>query len=198
MAGQYSSFLRVPASEVPAAVARCCASLYNPRSIEIFQPAMDTTYITSTMTVLVQEMVEASVSGVMMTVDPLAVRDGVEAIGIEASYGACEAVVSGQTQGDLFMIDRINHKVFETELGSKRWRADLPIYGVSSDHLTAVPKAERAVFALSVEEAQRIAALGMEIERHFGMPQDVEFVLDANREVVITQARPITTLKEKQ
>lgn len=197
LAGQYSTFLRVPAVRVPEALTRCCASLYNPRSIEIFKPRSDTTYVGSTMTVLVQEMIEATASGVMMTVDPLAIAEGIELIGLEASYGPCEAIVSGKTQGDLFMVSRDSLEVVESELGSKRWRSDLPIYGEPTEDRCTVPETERAVFALSHEEARQVAALGLKIERLFGMPQDVEFVLDYNREVVITQARPITTLKER-
>ncbi|HPU13437.1 MAG TPA: PEP/pyruvate-binding domain-containing protein [Aeromicrobium sp.] len=198
LAGQYSSFLRVPAEKVPEAVSRCAASLFNARSIEIFKPGFDTTYIDSTMTVLIQEMVDASACGVMMTIDPMAYADGIEVLGIEASYGACEAIVAGKTQGDLYLVDRNTGAVSESELGSKRWRIDLPIYGsTASDGLVAVSDDQRVAFALTTEESEHIAALGRLIEEHFGLPQDIEFVLDANREVVVTQARPITTLKEK-
>lgn len=199
LAGQYSTFLRVPLDMVPEAVSRCAASLFNARSIEIFKPGLDTTYIDSTMTVLIQEMVDASASGVMMTIDPLAFADGIDVVGIEASYGACEAIVAGKTQGDLFLVDRATGAVTEAELGSKRWRVDLPVYGSADpDELVAVSQEMRGTFALTTDEVERIAALGRQIEQHFGLPQDIEFVLDVNRDVVVTQARPITTLKEKQ
>lgn len=199
LAGQYSSFLRVPVEKVPEAVSRCAASLFNGRSIEIFKPGLDTTYIDSTMTVVIQEMIDATACGVMMTVDPMAYADGIEVVGIEASYGACEAIVAGKTQGDLYLVDRSTGAVTATELGSKRWRVDLPVYGdTDHDGLVAVPQELRDEYALTVVEAEQIAALGRRIEQHFGLPQDIEFVLDDHREVVVTQARPITTLKEKQ
>lgn len=199
LAGQYSSFLRVPLNKVPEAVSRCAGSLFNARSIELFQPGVDTSYIDSTMTVIIQDMVEASASGVMMTVDPIAFADGVELTGIEASYGACEVIVSGKAQGDLFLIDRAMGTVTEIQLGSKRWLVDLPVYGGrSAEALTPVADQQRGIFALSVGEAEHIANLGLQIEQHFGLPQDIEFVLSSNREVFITQARPITTLKEKK
>lgn len=199
LAGQYSSFLRVPRERVPDAVAKCCASLFNARSLDVFDIVNDGSYLESTMTVIVQEMVEATVSGVMMTLDPIAAADGTKVVGIEAAYGACEAIVAGKTQGDLFLVDRDDGTVVEREVGSKRWRVELPLYG--DDHhesLVAVLDDLRGEFSLSLDEISRIADLGMRIERHFGSPQDIEFVLDADREVVITQARPITTLmKEK-
>jgi len=198
LAGQYSSFLRVPINTVPEAVIRCVASLFNPRSIELFEPNLDTTYIASTMTVLIQEMVDATACGVMMTIDPMAHAEGTEVVGIEASYGPCEAIVAGKTQGDLFLIDRTTGAVTETELGSKRWRVDHPVYGSADDDmLTAVSQEMRSAYSLTQDEAEKIANLGLRIEQHFGLPQDIEFVLDVHREAVVTQARPITTLKEK-
>ncbi|MCD5422751.1 PEP/pyruvate-binding domain-containing protein [Rhodococcus pyridinivorans] len=199
LAGQYSSFLRVPREHVPQAVARCCASLFNARSIEIFDVANDESYLDSTMTVLVQEMVEASVSGVMMTLDPIAAADGTNVLGIEAAYGACEAIVAGKTQGDLMLVDRASRAVVERQIGSKRWRVELPVYSGSDagESLVPVPDSLRSVFALSPDEVAAIAELGLRIESHFGPPQDIEFVLDARRNVVITQARPITTLTKE-
>src|SRR5207244_8864824 len=47
---------------------------------------------------------------------------------------------------------------------------------------------------LSDAQLRALARLGEQSERHFGTPQDVEFAIDADGALWLTQARPITTL----
>ncbi len=46
---------------------------------------------------------------------------------------------------------------------------------------------------LTDDEVARVAQLGLEIERHYGSPQDIEWSFVGDR-VFIVQSRPITTL----
>jgi pyruvate, water dikinase len=55
-------------------------------------------------------------------------------------------------------------------------------------------QAEQA--ALSDEEVRRIAELGLQIEAHYGSPQDTEWAIDAAGKVWMLQARPVTGIGE--
>jgi pyruvate, water dikinase len=47
--------------------------------------------------------------------------------------------------------------------------------------------------ALSHEQAASLAARALEIERHFGSPQDIEWVMQENGELFFLQSRPLST-----
>ena len=54
--------------------------------------------------------------------------------------------------------------------------------------------AERAAGVLTGDEVLTVARLALDIERHYGAPQDVEWCFDEQGEVHVVQTRPITTL----
>ncbi|HUZ85027.1 MAG TPA: putative PEP-binding protein, partial [Gaiellales bacterium] len=63
--------------------------------------------------------------------------------------------------------------------------------GTTTRALTA-DEGSRAV--LSDDEARGLAVLGVEIERHYGTPQDTEWAIDAQGGVWMVQARPVTAV----
>jgi len=192
LAGQFESFLNVPPSEVLNAVKLCGASLFNERSLHVFEAKTNGSFLESKMSVVVQQMVLADVSAVMMTQDPLEVDP---LLAFEATYGACEAIVSGKVTGDLITIDRNSMIVINRELGSKR---NTVIYDVFNGNNRGTYNLEptsdemRKNFSVDNKTALRIAKVGLEIEKKFGHPQDIELVI-ADQEIFIVQTRNITT-----
>jgi phosphoenolpyruvate synthase/pyruvate phosphate dikinase len=192
LAGQFESFLNVPPSEVLNAVKLCWASLFNERSLHVFEAKTNCSFLESKMSVVVQQMVLADVSAVMMTQDPLEVDP---LLAFEATYGACEAIVSGKVTGDLITIDRNSMIVINRELGSKR---NTVIYDVFNGNNRGTYNLEptsdemRKNFSVDNKTALRIAKVGLEIEKKFGHPQDIELVI-ADQEIFIVQTRNITT-----
>src|SRR5207247_3028662 len=47
---------------------------------------------------------------------------------------------------------------------------------------------------LSDAQIGELAQLGAQVEAHYGMPQDIEWAIDATGKLWLTQSRPITTL----
>jgi rifampicin phosphotransferase len=115
LAGQYESFLNVPPSEVANAVKLCWASLFNERSLHVFEAKTNGSFLDSKMSVVVQQMVLADVSAVMMTQDLL---EKFPLLAMETTYGACEAIVSGKVTGDLITIDRNSIVVYKRDLAA--------------------------------------------------------------------------------
>lgn len=197
-AGQYESFLMVPRCKVPKAILHCFASLFSERCLAQFDVKNDHSYLQSRMSVLVQEMCRADLCGVIMTRDPVEVSSAV--LGMEIAYGACEAIVSGQVQGDIHLCDRKSGRILSSELGSKKWHISyesLKDFTRTNKVKIEVKQTERDRYATSDELIQKIVRLGMDIENHFGSPQDIEFIV-SGCDIIITQTRPITCLTNEQ
>ena len=92
-AGQQDSYLNVPADEVPQAVMNCFASLYNDRAVA-YRKQQGFGDDDVAIAVVVQEMVDSQVSGVLFTADPMT-SDRLTSV-IEAVEGLGEELVSGR------------------------------------------------------------------------------------------------------
>ena len=193
LAGQFDSFLNVPAAMVPHAVKRCWASMFNPRSIATF--GHHTGYVrSSAMTVVIQEMIPATASAVMMTADPLG--DG-RTGAMEFTWGPCGAIVAGITSPDAATFDRTTGRVLSIQLGRKERRLQYAEYGASGANEMKVETLleDQRVMAIESPVLIRLILLGEQIERLFGWPQDIEAVVTYDHNIVITQARPVTMLE---
>ncbi len=167
-AGQQETVLNVRGEdELLRGVRRCWASLWGPRAIH-YRQERGIDHLSVSIALVVQEMVPADSAGVMFTVDPVTRETG--RMLVEAAPGLGEAVVSGSVTGDLYRIDRTNGLgVVDREIRSP----------------------EKPV--LTDDQIRQLSRLGLELESHFGQPQDVEFAL-AKGNLYLLQSRPITTL----
>ncbi len=115
------------------------------------------------MAVVVQEMVIPQASGVLFTADP--VTSNRKVVSVEAVRGLGEALVSGLVNADVYRIR--DGRVIDQQHQGQPVLADAQVL--------------------------RLAALGRQIEAHFGRPQDIEWCL-AGDEFLFVQSRPVTTL----
>jgi phosphoenolpyruvate synthase/pyruvate phosphate dikinase len=145
----------------------------------------------------VQRMVDARAAGVLFTLNP--VNGDRSKIALEACLGLGEALVQGEVDPDRFLVDKVTLEVLERHVGGKAMehRFDPAAGAVVS---AAVAPERRSVAALSEEEVLELARLGKEIERLYGMPQDVEWAIGGpDRERVwLLQARPETVWSRKE
>ena len=138
--------------------------------------------------VIVQEMVESEKSGVLFTINPLS--QNADEMQINASYGLGESVVSGRVTPDSYIV-RKTGKLIETTIGSKETKI---VYGNKNTVEIAVDEDKRKARALSDNEISGLVNCGLKIEKHYGIPMDIEWAIKDNK-VYILQARAITTLK---
>ncbi|MEW5983131.1 MAG: PEP/pyruvate-binding domain-containing protein [Acidobacteriota bacterium] len=163
-AGQYDTFLDVRGeAEVQRAIGACWASLWSRRALE-YRHRRSIDHDAGGMAVVVQTMVPADASGVLFTVDPVAQRS--DRIVIEAVSGLGEDLVSGRTRDAVYRVDRARLELVDQE---------------------------GMVELLPAGQMAKLCRLSLEVERHFGCPQDIEFALSGET-VFLLQARPITTL----
>lgn len=185
-AGQQDTFLNVVGEDaVVDAVRRCWASLWTDRAVS-YRDTNGIDHATTYLAVVVQRMVQSAVSGVMFTANPVTGKR--DQIVIDASPGLGEAVVSGAVNPDHFVVD--GREIVEKRLGDKKVLIrSLP--GGGTEH---VEVGENDEPCLTDGQIHALAVLGRKVQEHYGSPQDTEWAIDADGELHLTQARPITTL----
>lgn len=188
-AGQQDTYLHViGAGPVLDAVRRCWASLWTDRAV-VYRSTNGIDHRAVRLAVVIQRMVNAEVSGVLFTANPVSGRRR-QAV-IDASPGLGEAVVSGSVNPDHFVVDTGTRAIVERRLGDKRFEVrSLP--GGGTQYVERPSSATRA--CLSDEQVRALAALGERVEAHYDAPQDTEWAIDGGGKLWLTQARPITTL----
>ncbi|HWI32491.1 MAG TPA: PEP/pyruvate-binding domain-containing protein [Microbacterium sp.] len=200
-AGQQETYLWVVgADEVVAKVRECWASLYTPQAIA-YRSSMDAAQgaAASRIGVAIQAMAEADVAGVTFTVSPSTGDRSI--IAINASYGLGQAVVSGEVTPDEYRVSKADFRIVSSRIAEKAHE-----YVPADDHrgvvLREVDAERRAAAALSDEEVQQVAAIGLRVEAHYGCPQDIEWALERRQggepAVMLLQSRPETSWKMRR
>jgi pyruvate,water dikinase len=142
---------------------------------------------TSRMAVVVQELVDADVAGVLFTRNP--VTGAAERV-IEASWGLGEAVVSGLVTPDQYRLDPTGC-LLKLSVGEK----DLQVRRSGSGGTEQVPVAPELTCARCLGDGELAAlhALAAACDRVFGSPDhDIEFAFRGGA-VFLLQRRPITS-----
>lgn len=168
-AGMYDTYLGVAGlQECLAAIKKCWASLWTERAYD-YREQNRFGHMRVDMAVIVQELVEADAAGVIFTADP--VSGGTDCVIIEACAGMGEALVSGKTAPDRFVLAK----------------KDL--------HVLSHPVSNTPCIGESV--ARRLGEYARRIELEFGAPQDIEWAVK-REDIFFLQSRPITTLQDSQ
>jgi len=192
-AGQQDTYLWLTElPEVLSHIRACWASLYTSRAITYrLKNGIDEQGLS--MAVAVQKMVDARVAGVAMTLNP---HNGDRSkVTIDASYGVGESVVSGHVTPDNILMDKVMLSVVQERIGTKHIEL---VPDATSGRLTEreVEPERSAVRCLTDTELKSVATLAKNAERHYGVPQDIEWALDRDlpegEDLLLLQARPET------
>ena len=179
-AGQQDTFLNVTPDELLEALKACWASLWSERAIA-YRETQGITNEGLAMAVVIQEMCEADVSGVLFTVSPFSADVSI----IESNWGLGESVVSGAITPDSFQVSRETGEVLEKTVATKREM-------VTAAGVREVPVAHQDIPSLTEAQLKELTQLGLRVERYYGQPMDIEWAL-ADGQFVLLQARYITT-----
>lgn len=197
-AGQQDTFLNVVgADSVLEAVSRCWASLWTDRAVT-YRTVNGIDHASVTLAVVVQEMVDSAVAGVMFTANP--VTGNRHETVIDASPGLGEAVVSGAVNPDQYVVDVRRGAIVKRTVGDRKVEIKA-IPGGGTERIErstgSSPDQPGDVYpqpCLSDHQVLELVDLGREVQSHYGAPQDTEWAMDHEGKLWLTQARPITTL----
>ncbi len=188
-AGQQETYLNIIGVERLLQAARqCFASLWTDRAVS-YRASLGIDPRTVRLAVVVQRMVDTQVAGVLFTANPLTGKRQ-QAV-IDANPGLGEAVVSGVTNPDHFVVTTPTGEIVERRLGGKQ----VVIRAAAGGRTETSSQSEgQKTACLTDEQVRYLSQLGVQVEAMAGSPQDIEWAIDASGQIFLLQARPITTL----
>ncbi|WP_322509553.1 PEP/pyruvate-binding domain-containing protein [Anaerolinea sp.] len=186
-AGQQDTFLNVRGeTSLLKATIKCWSSLWTARAIG-YRLRNQLPQENLALAVIVQSMVESEVSGVMFTANPLTgLRREVV---INAILGLGEALVSGRSEPDEYLVQVSPARIISKRLGAKA----LSLKSESEGGLQEDISDRSSLPALSDTQILALAEMGKQIERLYAFPQDIEWAIQ-KEQIYILQSRPITSL----
>lgn len=174
-------------------VRSCWASLYSVESVT-YRRKRGLPEDGVAMAVVVQKMVDARTAGVMFTRSPVSGDRSV--ITIEGAWGLGSAVVGGEVTPDRWVVGKITGEVSVREISDKQIQ-HVPATGGGTESVP-VPEERRRAPCLSDDELQALRAVGRNVERHYGRPQDIEWAIcRQTQQIYLLQSRPETVWAAK-
>ena len=140
------------------------------------------------MAVIVQEMVDAVVSGVGFGAHPVTGNAGEKVI--NAVFGLGEGLVSGSLNADQFIL---KDNILASVLAEKTHRMGLNAQENGGVVMESVPLEKQLQPTLTEQQIRSLGKILNTLADEFGQPQDIEFALK-NGSIYLLQTRPITTL----
>jgi pyruvate,water dikinase len=190
-AGQQDTYLWVRGIDaVCDAVTKCWASLYSTEAVSyrerfgVENPAMGVT---------IQLMVDAAVSGVMFTCNP--VSGDRSMVAINASWGLGLAVVGGEVTPDDYLVSKITGEIVKQTVNDKALEY---VPAATGTERVDVDEARRNAPCLDADAVRTLVDVAKRVERHFGAPQDIEWAFDRDGELFVLQSRPVTGLAKPE
>ena len=153
-AGQLETLLNVPRDELESAIRRSWASMWSPRAIA-YARHRHVALASVGVAVVLQETVDASVSGVLFTADP--VSGDTKQLLFEAVFGLGESLVGGATTPDTYWIDKSSLSIVRHRTVAQRRQITLDRSGGTKLAALSVPDGDRP--KLSDEQVKQVAQL---------------------------------------
>ena len=186
-AGLYETYLNIRGEQdILDRLHKCYVSLWAERAVGY--RARNGGGHDEAMAVVIMGLVPAETAGIAFTAHP--VTGSLDTVVINASWGLGEAIVSGRVTPDCFFVAKGSWEIVEREIYPKTI-ATHPNGDGTID--APVERAKQIVPSLTDEQVTDVAKLAVEVEEHYGKPQDVEWAL-AGGMLYLLQSRPITTL----
>ncbi|HIJ78625.1 MAG: PEP-utilizing enzyme [Desulfobulbaceae bacterium] len=184
-AGQYTTILNVQATELAKTYLQILADTYGEKAM-LYRRTIGFDEGEVAMAVACQEMIDSKVSGVLYTMDPSHPEQ--HKMMLSATWGLGGPLVSGRANADSFAISRSTpHKITAVNLVHKKKALTLLKNGGTKEHPVSGDRQDTA--CLDNIQIQKIAATGLLIEKYFKYPQDIEFTINQEGELVLLQAR---------
>jgi pyruvate,water dikinase len=177
--------------ELCDAVSKCWASLHTARA-DAYREHLGATE--AAMGVTVQKMVDAEVSGVLFTCNP--VSGDPSMVAVNASWGLGLAVVGGETNPDDYLVSKVTGEIVRRTINSKAVEYVVAPAGRGTVQVE-VPADRRDAPCLDDDRIAELVTLAKRIESHFGSHQDVEWAIERGTGTLhALQARPVTATRD--
>jgi len=184
--GQYRTILGVTQQSLESAFREVLASLFSPRAIT-YRIHHGVSFEQCAMGMACIEMVDALASGIIFSrhpVNPLS-----DEMVLNAIWGLGAYAVDGIIEPDTWHIKPTPVPTISSQhVADKRVKL---ISDAKGKHEEAVPEAMRTVPCLKPEQVLELAAIAAKLEAHYHHPQDIEWALNTQGQIMILQSRPM-------
>lgn len=196
-AGQQETILWVRGIDaICDAIRECWASLYSETAVSYRKQMGDGRE--PQMGVTIQLMVDAAVSGVMFTCNP--VSGDPSMVAINSSWGLGLAVVGGEVTPDDYLISKVTREIVREEIAHKHVEY-VPDPSAPRASLREVEAPRADAPTLDADSIDALLAVARAAHGHFGGHQDIEWAIARTGSLpdnlFIVQSRPVTTIKKQ-
>ncbi|HEY2601024.1 MAG TPA: PEP/pyruvate-binding domain-containing protein [Thermoleophilaceae bacterium] len=192
-AGQQETYLWIRGVDhICDAVRDCWISLYSAPAIS-YRARLGDAAEKPAMGVTIQLMVDAEVSGVMFTCNP--VSGDPSMVAINASWGLGLAVVGGEVTPDDYLVSKVTRELVREQVSTKTVEY-VPAEGGAVS--VAVPDERRDQSCLDEPALAALVDVGKRVEKYFGSRQDIEWARSRDGELFVVQSRPVTGLAKPE
>lgn len=183
-AGQFSTLLNVGHEGLKTAIRAVWMSVFSAH-VNAYRGSEHSEIPVS---VIVQDCIEADVSGVVFTADPITGDRSLCVV--NAVYGMGEGLVSGLLDADMYYVG--GQGVHKRNLADKH---EALAYGPDGGLIKrSIDPGLRKPACMSDHDLMELRKTALELQTRFGTPQDIEFCI-RNQRIYILQSRPVTSLK---
>lgn len=188
-AGQYRSILGVTRETLLRAWRQVFASLYSPRALT-YRIRNGYELSTHGMGMCCLEMINAKAAGVIFSRHPVNLRSN--DLVINGVWGLGEAVADGSATPDQWLVSRATMHISHETIVSKLTKVVLACtdYGVET-HTQEVEELLRDVPCLTQTQVRQLSEMALKIEHHYQYPQDIEWAINQDDQVLLLQTRPM-------
>jgi pyruvate, water dikinase len=177
----------VPREQILKTYAYVVASLFTPRAIS-YRLMKGIPDDDAAMSVACIRMVDSVASGVMYSRHPF---ENDDSIIISAVWGLGPYAVDGAVTPDKYRVCRADGRILEKDISRK------PVKLVSNPEggllEKVVEEGEQEFECLSDEQVKTLAGYALQLELHYGFPQDIEWALDRGANLFMLQTRRLAT-----
>ncbi|MFZ5447919.1 MAG: PEP/pyruvate-binding domain-containing protein [Thermodesulfobacteriota bacterium] len=186
-AGQFATLLNVDAASLPRHYKEIVASKFTSRAI-FYWKYQQFSVNALPMAVGVLAMVPARASGVMFSLDPHAPQEGT--VLISSVWGLGKYAVDGTVSPDLFTVSgQAPYPIIKRRVAQKPVALICAPEGGVEEVTLASPQAQAP--SLTDDQVRTLADIALELEEHFGTPQDIEWTVGEAGNIIILQSRPL-------
>jgi pyruvate,water dikinase len=198
-AGQQETYLWVRGVDrVCDAIRDCWVSLYGTPAVT-YRARLGSAAEEAAMGVAVQLMVDAEISGVLFTCNP--VSGDPSMVAINASWGLGLAVVGGEVTPDDYLVSKVTREVVREHVHVKDVEYVPDAAGRGAVRVP-VPAERQSIACLGPPALDALVDVARRVERYFGSHQDVEWAIARGgvlpSSLHVLQSRPVTAVPRRE
>jgi pyruvate,water dikinase len=176
------------------AIKRIYASLFTD-DVVAYASRMDVDLSEVKLAVVVQKMVQAEISGVVFTVDPIT-QDATK-LGIEAVYGLGDVISTGEITPDSYLLNKRDLSIVEKRIAPQEWMRVRTMNSRSkkgNDEKIKISPSWSHRQKLTDRDIQEVSKIALIIENKSRLSQNLEWVISGGRAWIL-QNKPLNTEK---